>query len=233
MEKKYAPLNPPDRILLGPGPSNVDDSVLKALSQPLVGHLDPVFLAIMEEVQEMLRHVFMTENHLTIPVSGTGSAGMEAALVNAIEDGDHVLVCISGVFGQRMCDIVKRCSGILTTVETQWGTPIDPAQVQTALAEFPADVVAIVHAETSTGVLQPLEDISRIVHEHDALLLVDAVTSLGGAPLKIDEWGLTSVTPARRNALAAHPVSRRLPSVRGRSINSTGDPPRFSHGIST
>ncbi|MBN2687062.1 MAG: alanine--glyoxylate aminotransferase family protein [Deltaproteobacteria bacterium] len=203
--EKYAPLNPPERILLGPGPSNVDDSVMKALSKPVVGHLDPVFLAIMEEVQEMLRHVFMTKNHLTIPVSGTGSAGMEAALVNAIEEGDHVLVCISGVFGQRMSDIVKRCGGVLKTVETQWGTPIDPEQVRSALAEFPASVVAIVHAETSTGVLQPLEDISRIVHERDALLLVDTVTSLGGAPLKIDEWEIDICYSGTQKCLSCPP----------------------------
>lgn len=205
MGKTYKALNPPHRILMGPGPSNVHDSVMEALSKPVVGHLDPVFLSIMEEVQEMLRQVFLTTNHLTIPISGTGSAGMEAALVNAIEDGDHVLVCISGVFGQRMCDIVERCGGILKKVETEWGTPIDPEQVRTALADFPAKIVAIVHAETSTGVLQPLEDISKIVHEKDALLLVDAVTSLGGAPLKIDEWGIDICYSGTQKCLSCPP----------------------------
>lgn len=205
MGKRYKALNPPHRILMGPGPSNVPDSVTEALAKPVVGHLDPVFLDIMVEVQEMLRSVFMTTNHLTIPISGTGSAGMEAALVNTIEEGDHVLVCISGVFGQRMCDIVERCGGVLEKVETQWGTPIDPEQVQTALTNFPAKIVAIVHAETSTGVLQPLEDISRIVHERDALLLVDAVTSLGGAPLKIDEWEIDVCYSGTQKCLSCPP----------------------------
>lgn len=205
MDTAYKDLSLPQRVLLGPGPSNVPERVMKAMGSPVVGHLDPAFLAVMEEVQEMLQSVFMTKNRFTIPISGTGSAGMEAALVNVIEEGDHVLVCVSGVFGERMCDIVGRCGGILKRVETQWGTPIDPDDVAEALKEFPAKIVAIVHAETSTGVLQPLEEISKIVHEKDALLLVDAVTSLGGAPLKIDEWNVDVCYSGTQKCLSCPP----------------------------
>jgi len=190
MKKHYEDLSTPARLLLGPGPSNVPDRVTKAMTCPVIGHLDPVFLAIMEEVQDMLREVFMTENRLTLPVSGTGSAGMEAALVNSIEPGDPVLVCVNGVFGTRMCDIVERCGGVLRKVEAEWGRPIDPGQVRDALEDFDARVVAVVHAETSTGVLQPLEELSSIVHEKDALFLVDTVTSLSGAPVKVDDWDI-------------------------------------------
>jgi alanine-glyoxylate transaminase/serine-glyoxylate transaminase/serine-pyruvate transaminase len=205
MDTAYKDLSLPQRVLLGPGPSNVPERVMKAMANPVVGHLDPAFLAVMEEVQKMLQSVFMTNNRFTIPISGTGSAGMEAALVNVIEEGDHVLVCVSGVFGERMCDIVGRCGGILKRVETQWGTPIDPDDVTKALKEFPAKIVAIVHAETSTGVLQPLEEISKIVHEKDALLLVDAVTSLGGAPLKIDEWNIDVCYSGTQKCLSCPP----------------------------
>ncbi len=190
MKKHYEDLSTPARLLLGPGPSNVPDRVTKAMTCPVIGHLDPVFLAIMEEVQDMLRKVFMTENRLTLPVSGTGSAGMEAALVNSIEPGDPVLVCVNGVFGTRMCDIVERCGGVLRKVEAEWGRPIDPGQVRDALKDFDARVVAVVHAETSTGVLQPLEELSSIVHEKDALFLVDTVTSLSGSPVKVDDWNI-------------------------------------------
>jgi len=188
MQKTFQTLSVPQRVLMGPGPSNVSQEVLKALSLPVIGHLDPGFLNIMEEVQEMLRSVFVTVNRFTIPVSGTGSAGMETALVNSIEKGDRVLVCVNGVFGTRMCDIVGRCGGSLKKIEAEWGAPFQPDQIEKALEAFPAKIVAVVHAETSTGVLQPLEGISRIVHEHGALFLVDAVTSLGGAPVLIDEW---------------------------------------------
>ena len=205
MDTAYKDLSLPQRVLLGPGPSNVPERVMKAMASPVVGHLDPTFLVVMEEVQEMLRSVFMTANHFTIPVSGTGSAGMEAALVNTIEEGDNALVCVNGVFGERMCDIVERCGGILRRVDAKWGTSIDPEQVLTALEEFPADIVTIVHAETSTGVLQPLEEISKITHEKDALLVVDAVTSLGGAPLKIDEWEIDVCYSGTQKCLSCPP----------------------------
>ncbi|MFC1813971.1 pyridoxal-phosphate-dependent aminotransferase family protein [Thermodesulfobacteriota bacterium] len=205
MQKTFQTLSVPQRILMGPGPSNVSQEVLTALSLPVIGHLDPVFLDIMEEVQQMLRSVFVTANRFTIPVSGTGSAGMETALVNNIENGDEALVCVNGVFGNRMCDIVERCNGTLKKIEAEWGTPFQPEQIEKALEGFPAKVVAIVHAETSTGVLQPLEEISKIVHEHRALLLVDAVTSLGGAPVLADEWNIDICYSGTQKCLSCPP----------------------------
>lgn len=205
MATKYGDLSLPHRILLGPGPSNIPPSVSKAMSDHMVGHLDPVFLAIMEEVQEMLRRVFMTSNRFTIPISGTGSAGMESALVNTIEKGDHVLVCVNGVFGTRMCDIVERCGGILKRIDAEWGKPIDEDLVRQAMEDFPATVVAIVHAETSTGVLQPLEEISRIVHEQGALFVVDAVTSLAGVEVKIDDWEVDVCYSGTQKCLSCPP----------------------------
>ncbi len=205
MAEKYRELIIPGRILLGPGPSNIPPSVTQAMSSPMIGHLDPLFLNIMEDVQEMLRSVFMTENRFTIPISGTGSAGMEAALVNTIEEGDRVLVCVNGVFGKRMCDIVERCGGILKRIDAEWGQPVDPDLVRRALKDFPARIVAIVHAETSTGVLQPLEELSRIVHDHDAFFIVDAVTSLGGTAVKVDEWGIDVCYSGTQKCLSCPP----------------------------
>jgi len=205
MKKTYSDLSLPNRVLLGPGPSNCAPSVLQAMAQPMIGHLDPVFMEIMEEVQEMLRNVFMTKNRFTVPISATGSAGMETALVNTIERGDDVLVCVNGVFGTRMCDIVERCGGVLKKIEAEWGTPFQPDQVRDALKDFPAKIVAIVHAETSTGVLQPLDEISRIVHDQGALLLVDAVTSLGGAPVRIDEWDIDVCYSGTQKCLSCPP----------------------------
>jgi len=179
--------------------------VLRALSQPLVGHLDPFFLSLMEEVQEMLRTVFVTENRFTIPISGTGSAGMEAALVNILEEGDPVIVCVNGVFGTRMCDIAERCGAELRRIDAEWGKPIDPELVRKALADFPAKAVALVHAETSTGVLQPLKDISKIIHEAGALFIVDAVTSLAGAPVLVDEWRIDICYSGTQKCLSCPP----------------------------
>jgi alanine-glyoxylate transaminase/serine-glyoxylate transaminase/serine-pyruvate transaminase len=205
MTSTYGDLNPPTRLLLGPGPSNVDPRVLRAMAAPVIGHLDPEFLKIMDETKQLLQYTFQTKNYLTLPVSGTGSAGMEAALINVIEPGDKAVVCVSGVFGERMCDIVQRCGAELIRVDATWGTPIDPQQVQTALKHEQVKVVAIVHAETSTGVLQPLEEISRIVHEHGALFLVDTVTSLGGCPVKVDEWGMDVVYSGTQKCLSCPP----------------------------
>jgi alanine-glyoxylate transaminase/serine-glyoxylate transaminase/serine-pyruvate transaminase len=205
MVPKYEDLSLPDRILLGPGPSNIPPRVSKAISDHVVGHLDPVFLSIMEEVQAMLREVFMTENRFTIPISGTGSAGMESALVNTIERGDNVLVCVNGVFGTRMCDIVERCGGILKRIDAQWGKPVEIDLVRQAMEDFPAKIVAIVHAETSTGVLQPLEEISKIVHGHDALLIIDAVTSLAGVEVKIDDWEVDVCYSGTQKCLSCPP----------------------------
>ncbi|MGQ9629903.1 MAG: pyridoxal-phosphate-dependent aminotransferase family protein [bacterium] len=203
--KEYRALNPSTRILMGPGPSDVHPRVLRAMATPLVGHLDPDFIAIMEEVKDLLRYVFQTKNKLTIPVSGTGSAGMETCLCNLIEPGDSVLVCVNGVFGERMSDIVERCGGKLNRVDAEWGKIIEPDSVEASLKKTKAKVVAIVHAETSTGVLQPLEEIGEISHRYGALFLVDTVTSLGGHPVKVDEWGIDACYSGTQKCLSCPP----------------------------
>ena len=195
----------PARILMGPGPSNVSPRVLRAMSMPLVGHLDPTFVELMEEVKELLRYVFQTQNEVTIPVSGTGSAGMETCLVNLIEPGDPVLVCVNGLFGERMCDIVTRIGGELGRLDAEWGSIIEPDQVRKALSGGEVKLVAIVHAETSTGVLQPLEEIGQMVREYGALLVVDAVTSLGGHPVKTDEWQIDACYSGTQKCLSCPP----------------------------
>ena len=200
-----SPLNPPKRILLGPGPSNPHPTVLEALSAPVVGHLDPEFFKIMEENKAMLRRLFHTGNELTFPVSGTGSAGMEACLVNLIEEGDTVLVCVNGVFGTRMADIVERLGGNLVKVEAPWGEIIRPEQVEQALKEHKVDIVTMVHAETSTGVLQPVEEISRLVHDAGALLVLDTVTSLGGCPVTLDDWNVDAAYSGTQKCLSCPP----------------------------
>jgi len=190
---------------MGPGPSNCHPGVLEAMAQPLLGHLDPDFLTIMDETQELLRQVLKTRNRLTLPVSGTGSAGMETCLCNLIEPGDPVLVCINGVFGTRMADIVQRLRGELHMIEAEWGRPLDPAAVEAAVLGCSPKLVAIVHAETSTGVLQPLEDVSRIAHEAGALLLVDAVTSLGGCNVDTDGRQIDAVYSGTQKCLSCPP----------------------------
>lgn len=199
------PLHPSPRLLLGPGPSNVHPRVLQALSLPLLGHLDPEFLVIMDGVRSMLQEVLQTKNELTFPISGTGSAGMETCLVNLIEPGDEVVVCVAGVFGVRMCDIVERCGAHLIRVDAEWGHPIQTGQVREALKGRTPKLVAIVHAETSTGVLQPLEEISQLVHEAGSLFLVDAVTSLGGVEVCVDEWGIDALYSGTQKCLSAPP----------------------------
>ncbi len=185
--KNYTDLNPGKRILLGPGPSDVHPRVLKAMSTPLVGHLDPDFLEIMNETREMLKEVFQTRNELTIALSGTGSAGMEASLINLLEPDDKAVVCIAGLFAERMADIVKRCGAEPIIVEAEWGNIVEPEKVRKVLKENnKIKLLAIVHAETSTGVRQPLEEISQLVKEAGALLVVDAVTSLAGIPVEPD-----------------------------------------------
>jgi alanine-glyoxylate transaminase/serine-glyoxylate transaminase/serine-pyruvate transaminase len=188
LSSEYNEIKVTPRILMGPGPSDVDPRVLRAMATPLVGHLDPEFLEIMNESMDMLRRLFQTNNMLTIPVSATGSAGMEAAFCNVIEEGDEVLICVNGVFGQRMTDVAERCRAKLTLIEADWGKIIPPEKVKSAIDNQKFKVVAIVHAETSTGVLQSLEEIGGMVREHDSLFLVDTVTSLAGAPVKVDEW---------------------------------------------
>ena len=180
-------LNPDVKILMGPGPSDVHPLVLKAMATPLIGHLDPQFIEIMDNVMEMLRKLFRTKNQLTFAVSATGSAGMETCFANLLEPGDEALVCVHGVFGSRMSDIVERCGAKLIRIDAPWGEPIDPSAVKKALESCKPKLVAIVHAETSTGVRQPLEDISQITHDAGALFLVDTVTSLGGIDVRVDD----------------------------------------------
>lgn len=196
---------PPQRILMGPGPSAIAPSVLSAMAAPTVGHLDPYFLQVMNETQQMLRQVFRTENKLTMSVSGTGSAGMEACAVNLIEPGDRVVVGINGVFGGRMADVAARCGAEVTKIERPFGDVFDPQEVEDVCRRAKPKVVGIVHAETSTGALQPLEEISRIVHDHDALLLVDCVTSLGGLPVEIDGWQIDAAYSGTQKCLSCPP----------------------------
>lgn len=205
MPPVYADLNPSPRLLLGPGPSNVHPRVLRAMATPLIGHLDPDFLEIMDDTKKLLQYTFQTENDLTLPISGTGSAGMETVLCNLIEPGDEVIVCVNGLFSERMCDIVERCQGNLTRLEGEWGRIIDPSQVEETLSKTRAKLVAIVHGETSTGILQPLEEISHLAHEHGALLLVDTVTSLGGCAVRVDEWELDAVYSGSQKCLSCPP----------------------------
>ena len=194
-----------DRILMGPGPSNANPRVLKAMSTPLIGHLDPEFIAIMDEVMAMLRATLQTENRLTFVVSAPGSAGMETCFVNLLEPGDEAVICVNGVFGGRMADNVERCGATAIRVEAAWGEAIDPAQVRAALAGRKPKLLAIVHAETSTGVLQPLEEISRLAHDAGALFVVDAVTSFCGTDLQVDAWKIDALYSGSQKCLSAPP----------------------------
>jgi len=203
--QKIAAFQPPIRLLMGPGPSHAAPSVLHAMSQPLVGHLDPAFIQLMEEIKGMLRDVFQTSNEITFPVSGTGSAGMEFCFANLIEPGDQVVIGVNGVFGGRMADVAERCGARVTKVESAWGTIIEPVQIAAALKEVRPKFVAIVHAETSTGVLTPVEEISRLAREAGTLFVLDTVTSLGGCPVKIDAWGVDAVYSGTQKCLSCPP----------------------------
>jgi alanine-glyoxylate transaminase/serine-glyoxylate transaminase/serine-pyruvate transaminase len=184
----------------------VHPRVLRAMTTPLIGHLDPEFLTIMDEIQQMLRALFRTQNAFTIPISGTGSAGMEAALVNVIEPNDAVIVGINGVFGARIATIVERCGGRAVRIEAPWGRIIDPQAIEEALTQqAPVKAVAVVHAETSTGVHQPLEDIGELCRQHRALFIVDAVTSLGGMPLEVDQWCIDIAYSGTQKCLSCPP----------------------------
>lgn len=198
-------LRPPERVLLGPGPSSVHPRVLQAMASPVVGHLDPEFLKIMDRTQDLLRAVFGTSNRLTIPVSGTGSAAMEAAIANMVEPGDGVLVCVNGYFGGRLADMAKRYGAQVETISRPWGEVFTPDEVRDALSRKPAKVVAIVHAETSTGALQPLDEIIEVIHENGALIVVDAVTSLGGLPVEVDERGIDIAYSGSQKCLSCPP----------------------------
>jgi alanine-glyoxylate transaminase/serine-glyoxylate transaminase/serine-pyruvate transaminase len=198
-------LNPSPRVLLGPGPSDVHPRVLTAMATPLIGHLDPQFLEIMNETQDMLRRLFRTRNTLTFPVSGTGSAGMETCVVNLIEPGDKMVVCVNGVFGQRMTDVAQRAGAAVTTIERPWGEVFDLGQIRDVLKKVRPKVLGIVHAETSTGAWQPLAELGAVCREADALLLLDTVTSLAGAPVEIDAWGVDAVYSGTQKCLSCPP----------------------------
>jgi alanine-glyoxylate transaminase / serine-glyoxylate transaminase / serine-pyruvate transaminase len=199
------PVCPPRRILMGPGPSEISPRVLAALGAPTVGHLDPYFLQVMDETQSMLRQVFRTQNPLTLAVSGTGSAGMETCVVNLVEPGDRMVVCVNGVFGGRMADVAERAGAEVTKIERPFGEIIPPEAIQEAVERVKPKVVGIVHAETSTGAWQPLEEISRIVHAAGALLVADCVTSLGGLPVEIDAWGIDAAYSGTQKCLSCPP----------------------------
>jgi alanine-glyoxylate transaminase/serine-glyoxylate transaminase/serine-pyruvate transaminase len=199
-------LTPPDRTLMGPGPSEVHPRVLRAMSTPLVGHLDPSFVEIMDEVQELLRYTFRTDNKWTIPVSGTGSAAMEAAIGNVVEPGDTMLVPTNGYFGGRMAEMARRAGGEVAEVDAPWGEPLDPADVADALATHDPDVFGFVHAETSTGVKQPdVPALTAAAHDHDALVVADTVTSLGGVELRVDDWGIDVAYSGPQKCLSCPP----------------------------
>lgn len=201
----FRDIDPGERILMGPGPSNVPSRVLQAMSAPCIGHLDPYFLSVMDEVQQLLRYIFQTENPLTIPVSGTGSAGMESCFVNLVEPGDEVVVCVNGVFGTRMTDIVNRLGGELIRVDGEWGRAIDPEAVLNAVKGRNPKVIAVVHAETSTGVCQPLTDIAEIANNAGALLLVDTVTSLGGMEVALDRMKIDAAYSGTQKCISCPP----------------------------
>ena len=203
--RQFRDIDPGQRVLMGPGPSDVPPRVLQALSAPCIGHLDPAFLSIMNETQDLLRHLFQTENELTIAVSGTGSAGMETCFVNLVEPGDEVVVCVNGVFGTRMCDIVGRLGGNLIRVDAPWGKTIDPNAVRDAVKGKSPKVLAIVHAETSTGVCQPLEEIKTIARDSGALFLVDMVTSLGGMEVSLDKMGIDAAYSGTQKCISCPP----------------------------
>ena len=191
---------------MGPGPSDVHPRVLTAMARPTIGHLDPAFIAMMEEIKALLQYAFQTGNALTIPISAPGSAGMEACFVNLVEPGDKVVLCSNGVFGARMKENIERTGGIPVVVEDTWGTPVDPNKLEEALkANRDAKIVAFVHAETSTGVQSDAKLLAEIAQRHHCLTIVDAVTSLGGSPLKVDEWGLDAVYSGSQKCLSCTP----------------------------
>ncbi len=197
---------PPQRILMGPGPSEVHEQVYQALAKPTIGHLDPEFLRLMNEVQMMLRQVFQTDNQLTIPVSGTGSAGMETLFVNFLEPGDKAVVCVNGVFGTRMADVAGRCGAEVIEVKAEWGKAINTTDIDAALRANPdAKLLAIVHAETSTGVLQPMDEVAKLAKKHNVLLLLDAVTSLAGVPVELNRWGVDGCYSGTQKCLSCPP----------------------------
>jgi alanine-glyoxylate transaminase/serine-glyoxylate transaminase/serine-pyruvate transaminase len=198
-------LNPTPRLLHGPGPSDVHPRVLRAMATPVIGHLDPQFLEVLDQVRDLLRAAFQTRNEFTFPISGTGMAGMETCLVNLVEPGDRVVVCVKGFFGQRMVDVAGRAGAQVTVLERPWGEVFDLGQVRETLQRVRPKVLGIVHAETSTGAWQPAEELGALCHEFDTLLVLDTVTSLGCVPLKLDAWGVDAVYSCSQKGLSCPP----------------------------
>lgn len=203
---EFSSFHPSRRILMGPGPSDVSARVLSALSRPTIGHLDPDFIALMDEIKQLLQYAFQTENALTLPVSAPGSAGMEAVFVNLLEPGETVIVCRNGAFGERMRENVVRCGATAVMVDNAWGEPVCLNALEKALQAHPEAVaVAAVHAETSTGVCSDVASIARLARQYDCLSIIDAVTSLGGIPLKVDEWGIDAIYSGTQKCLSCVP----------------------------
>jgi alanine-glyoxylate transaminase/serine-glyoxylate transaminase/serine-pyruvate transaminase len=204
--KKIHSFHPPQRTLMGPGPTEIHPRVLTTMSQPAIGYLDPVFVEMMEELKALLRYVYQTENALTFPVSGPGSVGMEYCFVNMVAPGDKVIVARNGVFGGRMIENVERCGASAIVVDDEWGKPVDPQKIEDAFREHPdARILAFVHAETSTGCESDAKTLTQIAHKHDALVIADAVTSLGGSPVLVDEWKIDAIYSASQKCLSCTP----------------------------
>ncbi|MCU7964798.1 alanine--glyoxylate aminotransferase family protein [Shewanella sp. SW32] len=203
---RFTAFNPPRRILMGPGPSDVYPEVLAAQSRPTVGHLDPLFVGMMDELKSLIQYAFQTKNEMTMAVSAPGSAGMETCFVNLVEPGEKVIVCRNGVFGERMRQNVERMGAIAVLVDNEWGTPVDPAAVEAALKANPdAKFLAFVHAETSTGALSDAKTLCALAKTYGCLSIVDAVTSLGGVELRVDEWGIDAIYSGSQKCLSCVP----------------------------
>jgi alanine-glyoxylate transaminase/serine-glyoxylate transaminase/serine-pyruvate transaminase len=204
--KKITSFHPPQRTLMGPGPTEIHPRVLTTMSQPAIGYLDPVFVEMMEELKALLRYVYQTDNPLTFPASGPGSVGMEYCFVNMVAPGDKAIIARNGVFGGRMIENVERCGGTAIVVDDEWGKPVDPQKIEDAFRKHPdAKILGFIHAETSTGAQSDAKALTAIAHKHDALVIVDAVTSLGGTPVLVDEWKLDAVYSASQKCLSCTP----------------------------
>jgi alanine-glyoxylate transaminase / serine-glyoxylate transaminase / serine-pyruvate transaminase len=221
--KHFPPFQPPPRLLFSPGPTPVPQSVLQAMTKTVLGHLDPKFLQCMDEIKEMLTYVFETDNRVTYPVSGTGSAGMETAIFNAVEPGDDIVLCPMGMFGERMVAIAERTAANLVVLPTEWGKPVDPAQIEETMKSCRPRALALVHVETSTGIAQNLEGLAEIAHKYDALFIVDTVASLSGQPVGVDKNGIDICYSGSQKCVGAPPglapitfSERALERLRGR-----------------